>query len=674
MEHIYTTMRFSLATVPALAALAAALPAPAPQEIDLDAVIAAPDPTYSEAVGVTAQVITLDATAIAAQVTSAVSSVSVDVSDVLSGTAIAKRDNAKRTACAPQPTGVAAYAVGSPDTASAFAAAASFSSIASAASTPSGYSNTFVNLNASNSAYGYLGYTTLSTYDTNSCATKCNAINGCMSFNLYFERDPSVDPGSGCTDPASVTMIKCVFWGGPVSSSNANNYGQYRNQFQIVIAGSNGYTNNSLIVPAGYASPTYVGNAAINAPYDAQGYDTYMGMTIFNSGPFNASLCAAFCDAQSAYNLAHPASDGTPPKVCRFFNTYLLYVNTTAHMEGQYCSLYTEAWDASTYGNNVGQWRGNDHYMVEYSYTYTNSTNAGVKPKTGDKTGAIYQAALDMKYDSNSLTSTFLPFCTSLLSWVIPTATSTVTTTPITTLVVSQITTVTNSAYQRRAASSSTPNVLTKYPSTVLSSACNLVATSPAASLSVVVTATATAAASTTSVTTLTTTTTTVTYANVVKSTDCASPKAYYIQVDNSGTEADGTVMMNVNKDGGNEWVVFHPAEPSASLGTMVPQPFTFDKSSGTLTSFWNTNEMLSIYPQGGGDTRAGLVGSIGLGFQPLTCTLEGNQLINCGSKFTGTFLAGLRIEEYGIPCVAGGYDYDIENDATFTLIPACDI
>ena len=62
-----------------------------------------------------------------------------------------------------------------------------------------------------------------------------DAINGCMSFNTYFERDPSLEPGSGCTDPASVTMIKCVFWGGPVSASNANNYGQYRSKFQLVL-------------------------------------------------------------------------------------------------------------------------------------------------------------------------------------------------------------------------------------------------------------------------------------------------------------------------------------------------------------------------------------------------------------------------------------------------------
>jgi hypothetical protein len=75
------------------------------------------------------------------------------------------------------------------------------------------------------SAHGYLGYTTLQDYDVNTCADKCNAINGCMAINIYYERDPSVEPGAGCSNPTSVAMIKCVFWGGSVSSDNAVNRG-----------------------------------------------------------------------------------------------------------------------------------------------------------------------------------------------------------------------------------------------------------------------------------------------------------------------------------------------------------------------------------------------------------------------------------------------------------------
>lgn len=112
-------------------------------------------------------------------------------------------------------------------------------------------------------------------------------------------------------------MIKRVFWGGPVNQGNANNVGQYRDNFQVVIAGSNGYMNNSIVSPAGYSTAVDLGNAAINATYDSQGYNTSMGSTIFTSGPFNASLCADYCNAQNVYNLAHPPTDGSPVQTCQ---------------------------------------------------------------------------------------------------------------------------------------------------------------------------------------------------------------------------------------------------------------------------------------------------------------------------------------------------------------------
>ncbi|TIA26524.1 hypothetical protein D6C81_00676 [Aureobasidium pullulans] len=454
-------MRYSLA-VPAFAALAAALPAP--QEIDLDMVIAQPDISYTT----TASSVTYDVTSIAAQATSDISSISVDISAIATQTPVAVRRNVgKRAACAAQPTGVASYAVNTPDdTASAFSANPSFAAAASAAPIPSGYSNTFTNLNASNNAYGYMGYTALSSYDTEKCASKCNAINGCMSFNTYFERDPSLEPGSGCTDPASVTMIKCVFWGGPVSASNANNYGQYRSKFQVVIAGSNGYMNNTLAVPEGFTSAQYLGNAAINAPLDHEGYDTFMGSRIFTAGPFNASLCAAHCQAQNAYNIAHPPNNGSPVKICNFFNTYLLYLNKTSNSQGQYCSLYTEAWDSS-YATNKGQYRGNDHYMIEYSYSFTNASSAGFNPKKGDTNGAVHQASVDIQY------ATLQPFCSSALGYsaLLATVTPTTVVSPLATSTVLRTTTTTASINKRAL---STPAVLTKYPASIVASACSM--------------------------------------------------------------------------------------------------------------------------------------------------------------------------------------------------------
>ena len=519
-------MRFSLAAIPLLAAnLVTAFPAP--QELDLDLVAAVPDPTYTEAVGVTAQAVTYDATALAAQATEAVSSVSIDIDNVLSSTAIAGY-KAKRTACAPQPTGIAAYAVKNPDTAAAFASNSAFSSKALSAATPNGYTLQFQNLNASSSAYGYMGFTTLKEYDTGACAQKCSATKGCLSFNLYFERDPSVEPGATCTDPASVTMIKCVMWGGEVSTSNTKNFGQYRSFFNVVIAGSNGYTNSSIVVPSGFSNGQSLNKAAINAPYDHQGFNTLMGWTIFTQGGYNASLCAEYCRSQTSYNVGHPAKDGTPPKICNFFNTFLLYVNGTIP-QGQYCTLYTERWDPS-YATNFGQKRGNDEYTIAMSYAYSNLSSEAPLNTVGDKKGAIYQAALDMKYDIAALESTFLPFCSALQTKSAAAVTSSVTGFQTITQTATATATTLITVNAKRAALS-TPNVLSKYPATVVSSACDLIGTFPALST----TATVTVATSTVSITTTAVTTT----ATVTSTISTAAKPSTYFSLQVEGGELD---------------------------------------------------------------------------------------------------------------------------------------
>ena len=51
-----------------------------------------------------------------------------------------------------------------------------------------------------------MGFTTLQTYDTQACASKCDKMNGCMAVNVYFERDPSLDPGTSCPNPSSVSL------------------------------------------------------------------------------------------------------------------------------------------------------------------------------------------------------------------------------------------------------------------------------------------------------------------------------------------------------------------------------------------------------------------------------------------------------------------------------------
>lgn len=114
--------------------------------------------------------------------------------------------------------------------------------MASAAPTPDGYSQVFVNLPGSLSASKYMGLTTLTSFDTLTCASLCDRAAGCIAFNMYIERDPSVDANAiDCPNPPSVTNYKCTLWGVPVVAEEATNTGQYRDSFQVVITGSNGW-------------------------------------------------------------------------------------------------------------------------------------------------------------------------------------------------------------------------------------------------------------------------------------------------------------------------------------------------------------------------------------------------------------------------------------------------
>jgi hypothetical protein len=282
-----------------------------PQDIDFGLADETPDPTYTIDDSATAQTVTYNPVAVAASI----------VADINSGDLPAHAKLMKRTngTCTSKPLGAGPVPV--PDTAPNFASDPDFAAAASAAPTPSGYTNTFTNLNASSNAYGYMGFTTLSSYDSNACAAKCNAITDCIAINIFFERDATLDVGPACPNPPSTTNIKCVFWGGPVSASNANNYGYTDNQFQVLIAGSNGYVSTTVAPVTGYTGPDCLGNAAINAPLDCNGtVDTYLGAKIFTAGPFDPSLCAAACSATSAYNLRHPPATGSP-KTCQFYNT-----------------------------------------------------------------------------------------------------------------------------------------------------------------------------------------------------------------------------------------------------------------------------------------------------------------------------------------------------------------
>ncbi|KAJ4399432.1 hypothetical protein N0V91_009441 [Didymella pomorum] len=333
-------MRYSVAAS-GLLGLAAA----APQLINVDAALAVPTPTILGP--------GIEETKPAAVSYNPSAAASAVAAVVKSEGVIEKRD-----ACAVQPAGYGPLVT--PDTAAAFSTSTDLSSIARAASTPSGYKQSFVDKNGSSQQIGYLTFKTYNSYDVQGCADACDSEKYCLGFNIFFERDPSLEPGPNCRDPASTTSIKCSLYGYPVAGNAATNQGQWRQDFQVVIAGSNGYSKISKALPAvkDFNAPTTL-PAAINAPLD-NGYDTYNGMRLFNENPYDPALCAAACQAQTDYDKAHPDSDGTY-KPCNFFTSYILTQNEVPL--GTYCTLYTRSWDPS-YAVNTGYYYGSDKYDV----------------------------------------------------------------------------------------------------------------------------------------------------------------------------------------------------------------------------------------------------------------------------------------------------------------------
>ncbi|GAW23221.1 hypothetical protein ANO14919_127720 [Xylariales sp. No.14919] len=353
-------MKSNTLIIKTLVSLAGASPLQPRQLLNFAALDAAPQPTlHTPSIEEKPHTVSYDL----------VAATQAAVANPLPVEAVAKRSLDARTddSCTPLERGAGPVPI--PDTPEAFLAYPDFSSAANSAPVPTGYYLTFQNLNGSNSAYGYSGYSTLDSYDTAECARRCNNVDSCLAFNIYFERDPSLVPGSVCPDPPSNTVIKCVYWGGYISASNANNEGQWRDQFHVVIAGSNGYMKNQVAELPGWNGVS-LGNAAINAPLNCLGQDTYMGSKIFTTSYFDVGLCAAACVSQNEYNTAHPPDTGAP-KLCRFFVTFLSERNGSP--EGQYCAMYTQSWDSS-YATNDGQWRGDDHYTNDYVFAYTNST------------------------------------------------------------------------------------------------------------------------------------------------------------------------------------------------------------------------------------------------------------------------------------------------------------
>ncbi|CAN9245316.1 unnamed protein product [Alternaria alternata] len=358
------------------------------QDIDFAGVDATPDPVINIIPGLKEQVVPFKEAEAIADVVSQVTSDPLDVKPVSEPSAVPDvKRHLKRAACDPEPSNPNTYGIDL-SSASKFRADTKLASLAKGASTPSGYFNTFTNLQGASSAYGYMG-------------TKC--------FNIYVERDPSANPGPDCQDPEAVANIKCSFWGGPVYTDTATNTGQWREKFEVAIAGSNGYSSLTTQSAEGYKQ-VELKNSAINSPLDCNKQGSYMGYKLFVQNAFDAKLCATACKETNKWALEHPPAEGKP-QLCRYFNTYILLKNGVS--QGQYCSMYTQEWDAS-FATNDGQYRGDDHYTIQYSFGFTDESDDGVPVCPND-----------ISY----LKSSGQEFCSSYISYEQPTTTATATAT-----------------------------------------------------------------------------------------------------------------------------------------------------------------------------------------------------------------------------------------------------
>lgn len=283
---------------------------------------------------------------------------------------------------------------------------------------------------------------------------------------------------TACPNPASTTNYKCTLWGVPIVVAEATTTGPLNASFQYAIAASNGYVKNT--APAAVASfdgPFELGGA-VNAPYG------YLGMRYYpfsQSQGYTPSTCAAVCQAQTAYDKAHPRSDGSYD-TCAFFNAYVL--SNDSIPQGLYCSFYNQTW-SSSYATNYGQYRGSDRFTVSQSYSYS------------------LQSVLSAEAIISS--QSLQPFCSSLLNYVVPTTTVTSYTTSASTTVqtiaiTNTVTTVetdistalatTTSYYGLTKRSLATPTALSAYNSAIVSSACNAAVASPTSTVTVFTTST----------------------------------------------------------------------------------------------------------------------------------------------------------------------------------------
>ncbi|KAF2224100.1 hypothetical protein BDZ85DRAFT_260397, partial [Elsinoe ampelina] len=188
-----------------------------------------------------------------------------------------------------------------------------------------------------------MGFTFLNSYDVGACSAQCTSIAGCVSFNIYFERDPVMSPDqTSCPNPPSLTRIKCVWWGGLVSLNNANNYGNMQADFYVVVAGSNGYEHTARAAALRSATPTVAGaTIATETAKSGKPWIIYYSADTSQGAYSNAGASASYTECEDA---CEARTDG-----CKAFT----YVGGDNGVGSGTCWLKTELGKPNLSGKNV---------------------------------------------------------------------------------------------------------------------------------------------------------------------------------------------------------------------------------------------------------------------------------------------------------------------------------
>jgi len=257
----------------------------------------------------------------------------------------------------------------SPDTPNQFLIDSTMASIsANAFYPPPGYSLNFTGALGSLIMPNYLGYYELSSYNLTACGARCDATPGCLSFNIYFERTPQNVITSTCRTTSSAAMAKCALYGQYVNSTLAVNYGEYKNDFVVVIAGSSGFNRN--VAPAnltGYTAPRAL-YGAINQS-DPNVIPTFLGYSFYNT--YDPSQCSSYCNTfTKTARTAAAAANKVSYTPCTYFNIFNLSLSGVS--QGMYCQIFSDpsASQSATLSYTI---QNNATYNVSNSYGYTAS-------------------------------------------------------------------------------------------------------------------------------------------------------------------------------------------------------------------------------------------------------------------------------------------------------------